>query len=654
MAVGVHKHMLECGPDQIPRRIPSVPVHRGQRLRLPPHPDAPDPTNLRAIRRWVRSARHPTAIDLFCGAGGLSLGLTDAGFSVLVGADSDPYAVETHQANIGGLGFLGDLSDPAGFLEQLEIWGIRSVDLVAGGVPCQPFSRAGRSKIRDLVRAGRRQAVDPRTKLWQSFVRVVEVLRPRAVLLENVPDLAVWDDGAVLTGFRESLRQLGYSTSARPIDAFDFCVPQHRARLFVVGLRSGREFTWPQPRGRCTLRDAIGDLPPVPPATRSETMTYDGPRTELQGRLRRDVGVEAAGLVHDHITRDVRPDDAEAFALLGPGQGYADLPERLRRYRADIFKDKYHRLSWDDLCRSITAHISRDAYWYIHPDQDRTLSIREAARVQTFPDWFRFAGQPTHRLRQIGNAVPPLLAEAIGDSLLGPLGTMGRPRRVRADFREQLLEWHATHARLFPWRRGADAWNVLMAEVCLHRTRAEQVVPVYRVLTEIAPTPQAMVDQEAGVLEVMKSLGLRWRAERMVQMAREIVAVHDGRVPDHIDGLQMLPGVGDYVANAVLVFAFARCAVLIDTNTHRIVSRVRGLDRVTRWHLRSEMYDLAGMEGADAAFNYALIDLGALLCTPREPACPKCPVRDHCVFARKNVGQSRALRLPRVWHCRKR
>src|SRR5213078_103641 len=107
----------------------------------------------------------------------------------------------------------------------------------------------------------------------------------------------------------------------------------------------------------------------------------------------------------------------EAFALLRPGQTYEDLPHRLRRYRADIFSDKYKRLEWNELSRSITAHLAKDGYWYIHPDQDRTLSVREAARIQTFPDWFRFAGEPSLRYRQIGNAVPPLLAERIADAL---------------------------------------------------------------------------------------------------------------------------------------------------------------------------------------------------------------------------------------------
>src|SRR4051812_17101457 len=165
----------------------AVPHHRGIDLRLPRSAVAPDPTNLKAVRAWVRDARRPTAIDLFSGAGGLSLGLRDAGFSVLLGADWDARAVETHEANLGGLGYVGDLSDPTELLDHLEGWGIAEVDLVAGGVPCQPFSRAGRSMLRNLVANGARSAEDPRAELWQGFMSVVAQLKPRAVLVENVP-----------------------------------------------------------------------------------------------------------------------------------------------------------------------------------------------------------------------------------------------------------------------------------------------------------------------------------------------------------------------------------------------------------------------------------------------------------------------------------
>ena len=630
---------VSAGPGS-PRR-PGVPTHRGIDLQLPPDPDAPDPVDLAAVRRWVRSAPRPTAVDLFCGAGGLSLGLRDAGFEVLVGADNDQRAVETHTANIGGLGYRDDLSDPEDFLEHLEAWGIDEVDLLAGGVPCQPFSRAGRSKIRSLVAAGQRSIDDPRAQMWRSFIRVAEALRPRAVLLENVPDLAVWDEGAILVGFCDSLRELDYVVDAAILNAHEHGVPQHRSRLFVVGLRPGLEFDWPQPSStRPSIRQAIGDLPVVPPAQREERIPYARPRTRLQQRMRRGVPRGERAWIHDHITRDVRQDDAEAFSLLDEGQTYKDLPVRLQRYRADIFSDKYKRLEWDGLSRSITAHIAKDGYWYIHPDQPRTLSVREAARIQTFPDSFRFAGPPSLRYRQIGNAVPPLLAEAIGAELHRTLtrpARRGRPRGTGTSFRTLLLRWHRENARTYPWRGREDAWHVLMAEMCLHRTRADQVRPVYDALLQIAPTPSAMVQRSQEAREAMRSLGLRWRTEKILEVARVLVDEHGGQVPSTDVGLLSLPGVGDYVANAVLTFGFGRRAVLLDTNTQRIVGRVRGRINPVRWQLRLDLYQLAGSDGANAEFNYALLDLGALVCRAGTPDCTGCPVRRRCATGRGDM-----------------
>ena len=308
---------------------------------------------------------------------------------MLVGADNDPWAVETHTASVGGIGYTGDLTDPADFLEHLAGWGIQAADLVVGGVPCQPFSRAGHSKLKDLIRAGLRADDDPRAALWQSFMRVVEHLHPRVVLIENVPDLPRWDDGAVLIGFLESFRDLGYSVDARVIDCFLYGVPQHRARLFIVATKDTGSFSWPESTGEFTsLRDAIGDLPVVPGGQRHEELRYRPrrPLTQFQKRMRAACrAVVRRDVIHDHITRAVRADDLEAFELLGEGQTYADLPKRLRRYRSDIFTDKYKRLAWNELSRTITAHLAKDGYWYIHPEQHRTLSVREAARIQTFP-----------------------------------------------------------------------------------------------------------------------------------------------------------------------------------------------------------------------------------------------------------------------------
>ena len=618
-----------------PKRRTAVPHHRGKAVRLTRPLDSPDPVDLASIRRWVRSARRPTAVDLFAGAGGLSLGLRDAGFTVLAAADSDPWAVETHTGNLGGLGYLGDLSDPTDLIERLDAWGVRTVDLVAGGPPCQPFSRAGNSKIRSLVRSGERAIDDPRADLWRGFMRVVEHLMPRAVLIENVPELPRWDDGAVLTGFFEALREYGYDVDARVLDAYRHGVPQHRARLFIVAVRDGAAFRWPDAHSEPpTLRDAIGDLPPVPPAHREEQSLYVGePTASLQRRLRRDLPQEDRQQITDHITRDVRPDDAKAFRLLGEGQTYRDLPAALQRYRTDIFDDKYKRLVWDDVSRSITAHIAKDGYWYIHPEQHRTLSIREAARIQTFPDSFRFAGEPSHRYRQIGNAVPPLLAEDLGRAILVSLNRRGKRRAQEHEgMRHDLLNWHADHARRFPWRRsGLSPWQVLMAEMCLHRTRADQVAPVFDALTRLAPTPEAMLEHEEEALRAMESLGLRWRAEqddRGRTRTRPRISVVKCLTPNSSCARCPAWGITPLRRCSASVLGGGRCwstrtppassAACTRGTTHAVGSSDL---TYTAWQVGTD---------PDAPFNYALLDLGALVCRAGAPRCNDCPIRRHC------------------------
>jgi DNA (cytosine-5)-methyltransferase 1 len=337
----------------------------------------------------------------------------------------------------------------------------------------------------------------------------------------------------------------------------------------------------------------------------------------------------------------VRVDDWEAYTGLKEGQTYADMPAHLQRYRTDIFTDKYKRLVWDQVSRSITAHIAKDGYWYIHPDQPRTLSIREAARIQTFPDDFRFAGQPSHRLRQIGNAVPPLLAEAIGVQIREVLEAPEEVRRGDgfASFHHDLRSWHDDHGRGFPWRAGgSSAWFVLMAEMCLHRANAERVAATFASLTALAPTPAAMVALGGQAQAKMRALGLGQRAEALGEVARAVVADFDGEVPGTELELRSLPAVGDYVAQAVLCFGFGRRAVLVDTSTSRVTGRLFGRSEKRRWQLRLDLYRLAGPEGPGTAFNHSLLDLGALVCVVGEPRCASCPVRAHCV-----TGDSTAL-----------
>lgn len=628
-------------------RRTAVPSQRGAVLRLPRRPESPDPGDLNAVRRWAAAAKGPRAVDMFCGGGGLSLGLRDAGFSVLVGADHDPWAVETHTGNLGGLGYVGDLTDPTELLEQLDGWGIDHVELVAGGVPCQPFSRAGQSKLRELIRAGNRHPKDPRALLWQSFMQVVEYLAPDAVLVENVPDLPSWDDGAVLSGFLQALGHLGYAVDARVLDCYRYGVPQHRSRLILVGLRNGRTMDWPEPSDEIvTLRDAIGDLPPVPGGQRAERLPYHarpGSDSEFQRTMRRDLPAAVRPWIHDHMTRAVRADDWEAYTGLAPGQTYADIPSRLQRYRTDIFTDKYKRLSWHELSRTITAHIAKDGYWYIHPEQHRTLSIREAARVQTFPDWFRFAGQPSHRFAQIGNAVPPLLGEAIGGAILSSIRSeTTRKYDDGADARIRILAWHATQPT-HPWRRaGADPWLVLAAELSVERSAAAERLARFDAIKTIAPSPAQLL-AEPSPQDALEAAGLSAHsAGAVVTAAFALTELFGGQVPDDDLELRAIPGVGDSVAKAVLCFGHGRNAVPLHSAAARVAARVAGTDETGRWQLRLDLYRLAGPVGPDAAFNAAVIDLGHKICRPERPLCSACPLERRCGSAHSTDRDTQA------------
>jgi DNA (cytosine-5)-methyltransferase 1 len=587
----------------------------------------------------ARSRSGPTAIDLFCGAGGLSLGLERAGFDVLVGADIDEWAVHTHHANLGGMSWCGDLADPTEFLNTLKVWGLDHVDLLAGGVPCQPFSRAGHSRIRDLIASGERADHDVRADLWSSFIAIVEHLRPSAILVENVPDLPRWNDGAVLTGLYESLQTLGYRVEARVLDGFRYGVPQHRQRLVLIALDGHRRPLWPESHEiRVDLRDAIGDLPPIPRAQRAERLPYDPRRmrSDYQRLMRRDVPTEETNAVFEHICRDVRPDDMEAYRLLIEGQTYLDLPERLQRYRSDVFTDKYKRLAWNELCRSITAHIAKDGYWYIHPDQHRTLSVREAARIQSFPDNIRFAGTQAHRYHQIGNAVPILLGEAIGGSVLAGLQ---QPRRERTldrseTFRDLLLSWHATDQPWTPpWRDGNDAWSVLLAELLLGRARPEDAARLFPALVAVAPDAGTLLNRPSPE-RALTEIGVREKAPLAISLARGIVDLHSGQVPDEEMKLRALPGVGEYVCSAVLTFGFGRRQVLLDRTTARVATRVVHHRDDRRFQLRLDLHRLAGSHGPDAAFNRALLDLGRELCRADEPICLDCPLTAVCATGR--------------------
>lgn len=593
----------------------ALPTNRGRPRVLEP---AIDPHSARGMALWkarVRSGRKPLCVSLWSGAGGLDLGLEQAGYDVAVAVDHDEWSCQTHAYNSRALVACRDLSDPEDVSRYLGSLELPQVALVAGGFPCQPYSRAGHSIIRHLVRQERREAVDERAFAWQSFVSAVEALRPDRALVENVPDIARYSEGRLLRDIVTSLENLGYEVDVRVLSARAHGVPQYRERLFIQAAKEG-PIAWPEPEdgseSATTVRHAIGDLPEVE-AGSSEDPTAYNPAGGLEAPPWAKDGEEGshAGFVFDHVARAVREDDLAAYRQLQEGGTYLDVPEELRRYDDQHFTDKYKRLEWDKPSRTVTAHMARDGYWYIHPDQHRTLTIREAARLQTFPDSYLFAGHPSNRYKQIGNAVPPLLARAVGSAMLRP----NEHLVSRVPEAAALLAEAAASAG-----RAKTPWEIILEEVVLGGRAGPSRV---NELAAALPTPEsaARADGPAG--------GHARQAEQLARAVREEFA---GDVPGDPDELARLPGMTAAAARLVAALA-AGGAPPATAATRRLAERVSG---VRREGSLSGVVNVAlarlSTFGDDPATNQYLVELARQTCRNADPACDRCPLRPACDY----------------------
>ena len=465
---------------------------RGPLVRLPAHPDhCSDEQELAKHVTALRTARPSVRLvaDLFSGAGGMSLGLQQAGFEVVFSADHNAEAVETHAHHFPGMAVDWDLGDPGNIERVAEIIRSLDIDVLAGGPPCQPFSKAGRSGIRHRVRNGLRDPHDQRRDLWRSYLEVVRLAMPRAVVMENVPDMALDKEMFILRAIVEDLEQLGYAVQERVVDCPEYGIPQFRQRLILVALRNGHSFQWPEVAGApVTVWNAIGEMPEVAGGWRPEGgaqgwTPYEGPSTAYQRLMRVGVPASESNRLYDHITRPVREDDAVAFDHMDHETRYSQLPQIAQRYRTDIFDDKYKRLDENYLSRTITAHIAKDGYWYIHPRQGRTLTVREAARLQSFPDHYRFAGTPSAAFRQIGNAVPPLLARQLGESVFAQLDGPDRAAATSRETATLISSWFGARTQLnVPWLRAETAWQVIAGEILLDRLSGDAARLTWSVL----------------------------------------------------------------------------------------------------------------------------------------------------------------------------
>ena len=615
-----------------------VKVSRGPRLKLEPHPESCD---LADVRTYASRSSRPLAVDLFCCGGGLSLGLEEAGFRVLLGVDRDEFATETHRAHFGGVSLRADLSDKqvtSDIADALE--GI-NISLVAGSPPCQPFSRAGGSKIRSLVQKGIREPEDERKELWEGFLSVVERLSPPTVLMENVPDLVAGNNSIVFRQIVDALEGQGYDIHTRILPCWQFGVPQHRQRLFIVGVRRGTPFKWPRTRfsNPPGVGEAISDLPPIESGVGNDGLPYarpdDCPSTALQRWARRGQPRGRGGKIYDHISRPVRPDDLEAFRLMKPHMRYSALPAHPRRYRTDHFDDKYNRLDVMEPSRTITAHIARDGYWYIHPTEDRTLSVREAARIQTFPDRFRFAGTPSHAFRQIGEAVPPLVGRALGKALIRSLRSRGsRSYTIRTgEVSKKLLKWvdRLPEAEFqSPWREGMDLWRVLMGMVIFKRLPTRVAATTWPVYRDRWPNAGAYLSDEERHSFI--PTGRPHIAETLHRIASALTETCNS-LPT---SLHHVPGLAVGQREMALALTGKGHDLRLTNSLTRLLSRMFG-DWSPNSHFTHQTA-LARLVGAGKANRVyaAALEVSERYCGPKDPSCEACPVREFCLWYRKD------------------
>ena len=347
--------------------------------------------------------RDLVVVDLFCGCGGFSYGFNQVGYRVLLGVDNDEQALETFRRNFENSKALNlDLSDEKSMGIIKEAIGNSSVDVIIAGPPCQGFSLTGP-----------RNFDDERNKLYLSVFKFVDGIKPKAFMIENVPGLTTLYGGKVRREITRRFRKLGYNVAPHVLLAADYGVPQMRKSIFFVGLRKGLgKFTFPKKtRSKSdyiSCSDAIDDLPSREKELGEEVDDYTKePRTPYQEMMR-----DGSEKLFNHVATKHTDMVKNVIALVPEGGNYKDLPNGVGESRR--FHEAWTRYHSEKPTKTIdTGHRNHFHYKY-----NRIPTIRENARLQSFPDTFVFHGTRTQQNRQVGNAVPPLLAASLARQLL--------------------------------------------------------------------------------------------------------------------------------------------------------------------------------------------------------------------------------------------
>lgn len=414
--------------------------------------------------------RRPICVDLFSGAGGLALGFEQAGFDVVASVELDPIHAATHKFNFPDAAVIcRDIKEvSAADIRAAARIGNRIVDAVIGGPPCQGFS---------LI--GHRVLSDPRNDLVFHYLRIVDELRPRIFAFENVAGMATGHHHALLDELIEGFEGLGYAVRMpfKILNAGNYGVPQDRRRLILIGARRGTKLP-DYPAAATRLRNKRNggfplrsfeafDIPPCPSV--SEAIADLPDIDEFSSLLETDVlkiALPPASKYAQRLRSEVRDEDDYSYKR---GHAPSVLSGCLRAQHTDLSRDRFartvqgdtepisrfYRLPEDGVCNTLRAGTASDRGAFtsprpIHPIYARCISVREAARLHSYPDWFRFHKTIWHGFRQVGNSVPPLLARAIGSAIVDALGAQRvRPSRTMELGPEQLVTMTMREAAAF-------------------------------------------------------------------------------------------------------------------------------------------------------------------------------------------------------------
>jgi DNA (cytosine-5)-methyltransferase 1 len=348
----------------------------------------------------------PSVIDLFAGVGGLSLGFEQMGFDVVFANEYDSSIAESYKINHPNTEMLvADITEVD--FEKTFSRFLGEIDVIIGGPPCQGFSQKGQRKT----------IHDDRNFLFKFFVRVVEKVRPKYFVMENVPNLLTAEGGYFKNELEKLFNDMGYKLNMGVLNASDYGVPQNRRRAIIIGKQLGGAPSLPTPqKGKVTIWDAISDLAYLNSGEGSEEQEYrNSPHSSYQAMLR-----NGSTTLYNHVATNHSSLALERLSLIPPNSGKEVLPaEHLTK---SIYSGTWTRMRKDEISVTITTRFDTPSSGkFTHPFLNRAITVREAARIQSFPDSFCFVGTKGSQMKQVGNAVPPLLAQAIAQVIMNDL-----------------------------------------------------------------------------------------------------------------------------------------------------------------------------------------------------------------------------------------